>query len=141
MKPNKKLLGILMLICVPLAFFYAYNEYHRKPADLSSVKPAAVTNAASLVALYENDEQKADGMYLGKVIDITGVISEINNQQDTLVNIMLGKNNNLHRVSCLLNGKYMAKVKNLKRGDSITIRGLCTGYLMDVELNRCVLID
>src|SRR3990170_9053486 len=137
MKPKKKLLGILVLICILLVFFYAYNEYHRKPADLSAVKAVAVTDATSLVASYENDEQKANSMYLGKVIDITGVISEITNQQDTLINIMLGKNDNMHRVSCLLNGKYMSKVKKLKPGDSITIRGLCTGYLMDVELNRC----
>ena len=28
---------------------------------------------------------------------------------------------------------------NLKPGDTIRIKGICTGYLMDVVLNKCTL--
>ena len=97
-------------------------------------------DAASLVSLYEKDEQKANKLYLGKPIDVTGTISEITNQHDTLVNVMLGNPEAMHRVSCLLNAKHTDAIKPFKAGDKITVRGICTGYLMDVELNRCVVI-
>jgi uncharacterized protein YpmB len=141
MKRKKTLIAFVILICTLVVFVYAYKEYYRKPADLSSVKPVAVTDANSLVASYENDEEKANRAYLGNPVDVTGVISDITNQKDTLINIMLGNSDELHRVSCLINGKYIKKVKQLKPGDKVTLRGICTGYLMDVELNRCVLID
>lgn len=129
-------IGTLVLIAV---LVYAYTEYNRKPSDLFSVVPQARVTASELVGKYSNDEQKANGLYLGKNIEVTGMISEINNQHDTLMNVMLGDHEDLHRVSCLLDRKYIMLVKQKKPGDKITLKGICTGYLMDVELNRCVL--
>ena len=128
------------MVCIVAACFYGYNEYNRKPADLGVVKPLASTDAGSLMELYSTDEQRANAMYLGKPIDVTGVIAEINNQQDTLINVMLGNPADMHKVSCLLDQQNGLKIKQFKTGDKITLRGICTGYLMDVELNRCVVI-
>ena len=130
----------IVLLLIVAGGYYAYHEYTRKPADLASVDAMEKADAASLVSLYETDEQKANKRYLGKPIDVTGTIAEITNQHDTLVNVMLGNPEGLHRVSCLLNVKHTDALKQFKTGDKITIRGICTGYLMDVELNRCVVI-
>lgn len=140
MKLRKKHVFIILAICILGAFFYAYKEYNRKPADLLSVKPIANIDATNLLTIYASDEQKANALYLGKPIDVTGVISEIQNQQDTLVNVMLGKADDMHRVSCLLDQQNLKQIRKYKQGNTITLRGICTGYLMDVELNRCVVI-
>lgn len=130
-----------MLVIVIAAGWYAYSEYNRKPADLSSVYAGAHTNADSLVAMYKKDEQKANELYLGKAIDVTGFIAEIINQQETMVNILLSTSDDMHRVSCMMNVKRAGGIKQYNQGDKITIRGICTGYLLDVELNRCVVVD
>lgn len=140
MKFKKKHWLLILLVCVLAASIYAYREYNRKAADLMSVKPFASIEATSLIAMYETDEQKANTMYLGKPIDVTGAIAEVDNQQDTLANVMLGKSDDMHKVSCLLDPKSIKELKKYKTGDKITLRGICTGYLMDVELNRCVVI-
>ena len=139
MKTFKKYswLIVLAIICI---FAYAYHEYTRKPADLNDVRPEASVQAAALVQLYENDEQQANKRYLGKAIDVTGIVSEINNQQDTSMTIMLGKKGDLHRVSCLLSTNQAEQIHTIKTGSMISLRGICTGYLLDVELNRCVII-
>jgi hypothetical protein len=137
---RKKSYVLVALVVLLLGGLYAYREYHRKPADLSSMNPVAGMDAVKLAGLYEADESKANALYLGKAIDVTGTIADIQNQQDTLVNILLGDKNAMHRVSCLMNTAYTAEVKKYKPGDAVTIRGICTGYLMDVELNRCVII-
>ena len=129
-----------MLLLIAAVFAYAYHEYTRKPADLSGVRSEASVQATALVDLYEKDEEQANKLYLGKAIDVTGVITAIDNQKDTSVNVLLAGNDEMHRVSCLLNPNQLEKIKKAKSGDAISLRGICTGYLMDVELNRCVII-
>ncbi len=123
-----------------MAAAYVYREYNRGPADLSSMRPTARVLADSLVALFETDEPKANALYLGKPIEVSGIIAEITNQQDTVVNVILGSNESLHRVSCLISANHIREVKPFKSGENITLRGICNGYLMDVELNRCVVV-
>lgn len=141
MKSKIKYLLIAALVIALAAGWYAYSEYTRKPADLASVNAVARTDAENLVAMYEKNEQTANGLYLGKVIDVTGVIAEMSNQQDTAVNVILGAGNNVHRVNCLMNVNGFNKVKQYQPGNKIIIRGICTGYLLDVELNRCVVVE
>lgn len=134
-----------MLLIVLLILFgagvYFYKEYNRKPANISNVAPDASVSASALVEVYESDEAKANQQYLGKTIQVTGAIAEINNQQDTLVTVLIGESNSMHKVSCLLDSRNIALVRNYRVGQQIIIRGVCTGYLMDVEMNRCVIIE
>jgi len=137
-KGNILVIAILILLG---AGIYFYKEFNRKAADVSNVEPAASLTAIVLVDSYESNEASANKLYLGKTIQVTGAIAEINNQQDTLVNVFIGDDNSMHKVSCLLDNYYLASVRNFSVGQQITIRGVCTGYLMDVEMNRCVIIE
>ncbi|MBE7172147.1 MAG: hypothetical protein INR73_16285 [Williamsia sp.] len=139
MKAIRRYWWVLLLVIIGI-FAYAYREYNRKPADLNDVQAEASVQASALVALYEKDEEKANKLYLGKAIDVSGTIAEINNQKDTSVNVLLGGKDDMHRVSCLLNPNQLDEIKKVKAGDPISLRGICTGYLMDVELNRCVIV-
>lgn len=130
-----------MLLILFGAGVYFYKEYNRKPANISNVEPDASVSASALVEIYESDEAKANHQFLGKTLQVTGAIAEINNQQDTLVNVLIGESNSMHKVSCLLDNRYTALVRNYRVGQQIIIRGVCTGYLMDVEMNRCVMIE
>lgn len=132
--------GWLIIVLIIGLFAYSYHEYTRKPADLDSVESEASVEALVLVQAYEKNEQQANKLYLGKAIDVTGPVSEVNNQKNTSVNIMLGNKDDMHRVSCLLNIHQLEKIKSITSGDKISVRGICTGYLLDVELNRCVII-
>ena len=139
MKIIKKYAWLVALVVVA-AFAYAYHEYTRKPADLSSVRPEAQIDAEALVQLYERDEQQANKLYLGKAIDVTGIVSEISGQKDSAVSVMLGSKDDMHRVSCLLSMQQAEDAGKIKTGSLVSLRGICTGYLLDVELNRCVIV-
>ena len=140
MKQKRKYVWLILIALVIIAGLYAYREYNRKPADLSTVVSQLKITADSLVKKFERDEQKANTLYLGKPIEITGLIAEINSQRDTLVNITLGKKDDMHKVSCLMDPNHSIEIKNYKVGDNIVMRGICNGYLLDVELNRCVVV-
>ena len=104
--------GWIVLLVIAGVFVYAYHEYTRKPADLGGVAAEARVQATALADLYEKDEQQANKLYLGKAIEVTGVIAEISNQKDTSVNVMLNGKDEMHRVSCLLNPNQLERQKN-----------------------------
>ena len=133
------LLAIVLVTAVALSI-YAYKEFNRKPADLNKSDAVEHITASDLSALYSNNEDSANKKYLGKVIEVTGSVIDIENQQDTLLTILLGDTLQTGLVSCLMDKNYMADAKNKVRGDIVKIKGICTGYLMDVELNRCVIV-
>lgn len=138
---KKKYIILVVLLVLTGVSVYVFKEYNRRPSDLSGISPEAKVAAAAIVDLYEQDEPKANRQYLGKTIQVNGTIAEINSQQDTLVNVLIGDTNSMHKVSCLLDKQHTAAIKKYNTGQQISIKGICTGYLMDVELNRCVIVE
>ena len=141
MGTSKKNIAIVAgLIAVSLAFYF-YKEYHRKPDDISGFKPAEKINFSVIVNGYKNDETIANKQYLGKIIQVSGPVADIIKQQDTIINVFIGDINSLHKVSCLLDKRNAGSIDKYSKGNDITIKGICTGFLLDVELNRCVIVD
>ena len=138
---SKKNIAIIVVVIVIILAGYSYKEYYRKPADITTIEPAAKINVAAIVELYQNDESKANQQYLNKTIQVEGTITQIINQQDTLINVFMGDTNSVSNVSCLLDKKYFNGIKKYTVGQPITIKGICTGFLLDVELNRCVIVQ
>lgn len=138
---SKKNIAIAAGIGILVLAGYFYKEYYRRPADITSIQPAEKVNAASIVSLYQNDEAKANQQYLNKMVQVQGAITEIINQQDTLINVFIGDTNSVHNVSCLLDKRHFNAIKKYTAGQQITIKGICTGFLLDVELNRCVIVQ
>jgi hypothetical protein len=135
----KKYILIVVVAVVAIAAIYGYKEFNRKPADVSAIKPQITITVDSIVAAYENNEAKANAKFLGKTILVNGIIAEMNNQHDTLLNVMLG-NEGLHNVSCLLDNGQIDNFKKYSIGKSVSVKGICIGFLADVELNRCVIV-
>jgi hypothetical protein len=79
--------------------------------------------------------------YLGKILDVTGVISEVEMTEEGGVNLSLEGGGLLGGVRCRLEQTDNDQEAQLEAGNQVTIRGECTGKLMDVELSRCVLIN
>ncbi len=135
---NKRTILIFLLIAALCGGAYMYKEYYRKPASLYNLPAIVNINADTLINQFITNEAEANKKYLGKVISVKGIINKIDNQQDTLLTILLGDTLLSSNVSCLMDSGYSNVKKVFTPGTQITIKGICTGYLMDVELNRCV---
>ena len=135
---NKRIVLITLLIILFSAGIYIYKEYNRKPARLNNLPAVVNINADTLISQFALNEAEANKKYLGKVISVKGFINKIDNQQDTLLTILLGDSLLSSSVSCLMDSSYIKLKKVFTPGVQIIIKGICTGYLMDVELNRCV---
>ncbi|MEO6404310.1 MAG: hypothetical protein ABIY51_11455 [Ferruginibacter sp.] len=139
-KKLKYLLAACCIIALGIGI-YAYKEYNRKTADLANTEALYQTTASVLIDAYSSQEDAANRKYLGKVIQVKGTVVEVTNQQDTVVAIMLGDTAHSSRVSCTVDKNHIAAAKKYTIGNLVSIKGICTGYLMDVELNGCLIVE
>lgn len=136
MNRRKILLFIgIAALCAALTGFYFYQQ---KTPDASSYTTDLKISAEELFAAYESDESAANDRFLGKTIEVSGVVQEVaRNLENGTTTVLLKTDGLLGAVSCEL----AASVDEaLNSGDPVKLKGICSGMLMDVVLNRCVIL-
>jgi hypothetical protein len=122
----------IVLLGAITAWFYINKE---SSDSVISQKADIEINAAELLLNFETNENDANALYLNKVIQLTGIVSEID-ELETGVSVYLKEANTDSGILCGFSKKAF-NTKSVQVGDSVIIKGLCTGYLFDVVLNKC----
>ncbi|MDA3931071.1 MAG: hypothetical protein PF541_19140 [Prolixibacteraceae bacterium] len=137
-KKIKKILFILIpvvIICIVIIAAYTF----RKPAtSVGNSKADLSITAIELFTNFENDEENANQIYLGKIIEVTGIVTEVIINQDKTTSIKLDSDNMFGAIICNFNTE---EIKNIEEHESITIKGSCSGFLMDVILEKCTIVE
>jgi len=137
---KKILFAILALALV--AGIYATYMYYKPHKNIETAKEDVAITAPNLFAAFSDNEARANSEYLDKIVLVSGIINEVTIDDSSNVNVYLNVGNDgFGSVSCNFNSLEGQKVLNYKAGQSVKIKGVCTGFLMDVVLNRCVLIN
>jgi tRNA_anti-like len=130
--------GILIAgLAAILVGSYGYYQFNRGHESMASQKAELSTDAGRLFAAFGEDETKANTTYLGKTIEIKGKVST-SVQEDGGTTITLFADSETGGVSCKLDPLAQHAQTSFAEGQEITVKGICTGYLMDVVLERCV---
>ena len=119
---------------------WAYYQY-QKPHQSAAGESAAVTIMAdSLYRQYAGDEKGCDGKYLGKVLEVSGKLSEIQHSGQSEIWILSTGAGNAGGVNCQLFPGEKIPEPHPKPGDKVTVKGRCSGFLMDVNLSDCIVV-
>ena len=135
----KKIL-IFGAIAAVIGGSYGYYMWNKPHAEIG--KPNLTTTATELAAEFSTDEAAATKKYVGSmdkmiVVQISGTITEVKNDSSG-ISIGLDTGDPVNGVSCVLD-KFTKQAKtDFKVGESVTLRGTCTGKLSDVVIDRCV---
>ena len=131
---------ILAIIVVGVASFGIGMYFWSKPvASLEKAKAEVSVSASKLLDDFESDETAANETYLGKVVEVKGTVKEVKSG-DTGTQVVLETESMLGGVTCGFPAESISLEElSGKIGQQIKIKGECTGYLMDVILERCVL--
>ena len=133
---KKIILSIFLALLSILGIaYYLYNKPHQ---GISNETPEYILDAETLVSEYNFDEKKANAKYLGKVVEVFGIISEKSKDKKGNYNIIL-QGPDLTGIGCEFEKTVENKLASLKEGQKIKIKGICAGVLMDVVLVDCVL--
>lgn len=123
---------LIVLVWGVFVAYRLYNKPHRDPSSEMGIKVEAI----KLFADFQTDEAKANNMYLDKTLEVNGVVIEISENQEQSLIIVLESGDPIFGVRCTLaTSEGLPKV-----GESVTIKGICTGYLSDVVINSAHLV-
>jgi len=134
-KIKRNLLGIgaLILACAG----YGFYMYKKKPADIRKEPAQYEVSAAALVAEFNKDETAANKKYLDKVIAVKGKVADIKTDSVGQATVFLDSGDLMAAVTCSFYQDEASITKQLRPGNEVTVKGKCTGKLMDVVLNKC----
>jgi hypothetical protein len=136
---KKWLLILLIIVLAGVAVgIYAWKEYNRRMPDTAGMKAIATKQAAELVKEFEADENVANKQYNDKVVSVKGTIVKVDRNDSTQTVILAGESA-MAGVVCQFDAAHNKQLETLQPGQSIKVKGVCTGALMDVILVRCAL--
>ena len=128
---NKIIIAIALIATIAFSVYYyvfVYSSQHRRQVQSET---GIVITSDSLVAKYQADEKLANSLYLNKAVVVTGILLSIDKNQEGKTTIVIGRSDSFSNVSVtMINTAPITQ----KVGESITIKGLCTGALSDVVI-------
>jgi hypothetical protein len=132
---KKYFFGIgILLICLAGWGIYTVYRPHR---NVDGEDAVATLTATSIYREFSTNESQANQKWLGKVVEVRGKISSIT-EAGKYISVSLAATAD-GGVNCsVLKNDFPADEK-LNKGDSISVKGKCTGFLMDVNLVDCII--
>jgi len=135
---NRRIIFLMVafvIICSGIWFgSYLYNKPHQSTASESASN--SIT-ADALYQQYQQNEHAADSMYLGKVVEVKGIPAEIDHNGATDI-LELSPQKTGGGINCQMFPHDKNATSSYPAiGSNITIKGKCTGFLMDVNLVDC----
>ncbi|QHT66326.1 hypothetical protein GXP67_06470 [Rhodocytophaga rosea] len=140
MKRKTGIISGLILIGI-LAAWLVYSKVYNKPhRQITGEQAAYAVKSVALFGAYETDENRADSLYLNKVLQVEGKVEKIfQNEKGELTLVLTG--NEMFGISCTMADSEKEKLQHIKPGGEAKLKGLCNGMLMDVVLVKCVLVE
>jgi DNA-binding transcriptional regulator of glucitol operon len=147
MSKQKKIVSILVILVLVAAVggWYAYSEYNRPLANMTETKAAVTIGAINLISAFEKDPTNANQQYIDKIIEVEGILKEATADDQGLYTLALGEESSMSSVRCSIDSASTQAASQLKKGDPVKIKGVCSGFTAeellgsDVTLVRCAI--
>lgn len=129
------LVGLLGFGIMKGYVYYLKNKPHR---DVSRERAIPLT-AEQLFQAFKTDEAQGYRLYRDSAVQVTGEVEQVTANQNNQKVVYLKTSDPFVVINCTFKEDPGA----IQKGDTITFRGICTGYLADanVIVNEGVLIS
>jgi hypothetical protein len=138
---SKKIRYILIFLVLALIAAVAVWKYTFKDseANVASHKTEVTIDAPKLLQAFETNEDSAKKEYNDKVILVSGIVGSIT--RDSLgYSVYLKEKDAISGIVCSFDKSSFDSVR-VKPGAQINVKGICIGYLMDVQMNKCSIAE
>lgn len=130
----KRLLIIAGLLAA-IGAGYGLYQFNRTSNSTIRQKPEYILKASELSTAFANDEAMANEKYLGKVIQVEGTL--LGKETGEFWVLTLEGIGLVNIRAELLTGRQ----PELKTGETVKVKGVCSGSLLDVVLSDCITIE
>jgi len=138
-KNVKKLIGILLIVAFS-SVIIGYKIYNKPHVNVAENSADIAQTANRLFIDFSTDETKANTTYLDKIIAVKGVVANIAEEGEKRI-VTLQTSDDFGSVICYLTKEDSENNAQIKEGQTLVLKGICTGFLMDVILVKCVVIN
>jgi uncharacterized protein YpmB len=131
---------VLIFVIIGVVFGSFVYLYTFRKADLSvaSKKADIEIKAADLLKNFTEKEDSANTAYLDKILSVNGIIDKVT-EDSASITVYLKNPEDVAGVMCCFHKSTIDK-STLQPGTAVYVKGICTGYLMDVVLNKCAVV-
>lgn len=116
-------LALLALLAGAGVVWYIFNDTF---ADTSHIKADYTVNARDLIREFQQNDSAANRKYSEKIILVRGVVTAVE-PADTTVNLKMADTISGAYIIFSFQQQHMAEAKKVKEGDSIVVKGSCSG--------------
>ena len=133
---------VLVLVVILIGVVIGLKMFFKPHADISKSKAAFQVEATGLIGEFELDENAATAKYSEKILEISGKLvikNKLSNGTDLLI-----LEDEMQGISCQLDSSWAATnqetIEALETGSSVTVKGICKGYLMEIKVSPAVVL-
>jgi hypothetical protein len=128
---------IVALIISGSAFAYGYYLFNKPHQGISGREAAYTLESKQLFNEFDQNENVANKKYLGKIVCVYGKVSDKAVDAKGVLSLIL-EGGEMAGVGCQFDKSVIKEIQNVRKGQVIKVKGVCTGMLMDVVLVDCV---
>ncbi|MEO8591113.1 MAG: hypothetical protein ABI432_17165 [Flavobacteriales bacterium] len=139
---TRTIIAIVVLVAVIGGGLYGWTEYNRPVQGAEALAAKETIEAVDLLKAFQENEGAATVRFVGateQAIQVNGTIRAIDQGDKGKVNVVLETGDALAGVVCEFASEDVPG--DWKAGDTVSIKGICTGLLMDVLLQRCAAVE
>ncbi len=106
------------------------------------IPAAKETTVEQLISAYAVDEAAADAEFVGKILNLTGVVTkiEVNDTLDVHYIVLTStEKKGPQSVRCVFDKKYGAQLNQLTKEQTVTVQGKYNGSIIAMRMRDCVL--
>ncbi len=130
-----KIILSLLIIALLAGLFMFYKTWYMPHRDAKD-ETAIIVTAQQIIDAYASDEKNANALYLDKAIEVSGEIEEIKKTAEGKTVVILKGSDPMSGIRCTMKDNA-----NVKAGQTVKIKGICSGYLMDVTIIDCYIVE
>lgn len=132
-----RFIAIPTLCLIVILFFRTTDQPPVEPEQ----KPEFRTSATFLYQTFYTDRVVADKKYRDKVIQVSGQVTRIEQDDSGQVALILqGDPSRLSGVECLLHQSQVQRIQQLQSGQRVIVKGYGAGKRVHVRLRGCLLV-
>ena len=133
----------MRFIAIPLLFLIVilfFRTTGQQTVELEQ-KPEFRTSATFLYQTFRSDHAVADEKYRDKVIQVSGQVTRIEQDDSGQVALILqGDPSRLSGIECLVHRSQIPDLRQLQSGQRVIVKGYGAGKKVHVRLRGCLLV-
>ncbi|TGD56727.1 OB-fold protein [Flavobacterium humi] len=123
--------AIIIIVLIAVLGFWGYSYIYKSHRDFAGENPIDVTSVDELTEAFKKDEANANKMYLDKVIQVKGKVTQVDQAQNTAT--IDGK---------LFSAFQKEDFKGIKMDEEVLVKGRFIGYddlLEECKMDNCII--